>query len=73
MIFLIGVEVNKQSKEDQLDEEEEDELGGLFRVSSMKNIKKQSEKEDMNKEDASKFNVDHCHDWSLPEVRIRIT
>lgn len=40
-------------------------------MSSMKNIKKQSEKDDMNKEDASKFNVDHCHDWSLPEVRIR--
>jgi len=40
-------------------------------MSSMKNIKKQSEKDDMNKEDISKFNVDHCHDWSLPEVRIK--
>lgn len=24
----------------------------------------------MNKEDISKFNVEHCHDWSLPEVRL---
>lgn len=39
----------------------------------MKNIKKQREKEDMNKEDVSKFNVNLCHDWSLPEVRIKNT
>jgi len=39
-------------------------------MSSMKNMKKQSEKDDVNKEDVSKFNVDHCHDWNLPEVRI---
>jgi len=34
----------------------------------MKNIKKQREKDDMNLEDISKFNVDHHHDWSLSEV-----
>jgi len=39
-------------------------------MSSMKNIKKQSEKETMNKEDVSKFDVEHSHDWSLPEVKI---
>jgi len=39
-------------------------------MSSMKNIKKQKEKEDMNTEDASKFSVDHHHDWSLSEVII---
>jgi len=37
-------------------------------MSSMKNIKKQKEKEDMNIEDSSKFDVDHHHDWSLSEV-----
>lgn len=36
----------------------------------MKNIKKQNEKEDMNKEDTSKFNVEHYHDWTLSEVVI---
>uniref|UniRef100_A0A2S2QUK6 Ribosome biogenesis protein BMS1 n=2 Tax=Sipha flava TaxID=143950 RepID=A0A2S2QUK6_9HEMI len=65
--LVYGEEVNEQSKEDQSNEEE-DELGGLFRISSMKNVKKQNEKKDMNKEDVSKFNVNHYHDWSLPEV-----
>lgn len=37
----------------------------------MKNLKKQREKDDMNKEDVSKFTVDHCHDWNLSEVRIK--
>lgn len=67
VLITLGEEVSEHKKEDQ-SSEEEDELGGLFRMSSMKNIKKQSEKEDMNKEDVSKFNVEHYHDWNLPEV-----
>lgn len=39
-------------------------------MSSRKNIKKQSEKETMNDEDVSKFDVEHKHDWNLPEVKI---
>lgn len=68
-IIILGEEVGAKKKEDQ-SSEEEDELGGLFRMSSMKNIKKQNEKEDMNKEDISKFNVEHHHDWNLSEVKI---
>jgi len=41
-------------------------------MSSMKNIKKQKEREDMNIEDVSKFNVDHHHDWSSSEVSLEI-
>ncbi|XP_015379973.1 PREDICTED: ribosome biogenesis protein BMS1 homolog [Diuraphis noxia] len=65
--LVYGDEVNEQKNDDKLNDDE-DELGGLFRMSSMKNIKKQKEKEDMNIEDVSKFNVDHHHDWSLSEV-----
>lgn len=48
--------------------EDEDELGGLFRLSNMKNMQKQNQKEDMDKEDISKFIVDHYHDWSSSKV-----
>ncbi|CAI6344416.1 unnamed protein product [Macrosiphum euphorbiae] len=65
--LVYGDEVNEQKNDDKLNDDE-DELGGLFRMSSMKNIKKQKEKEDMNTEDASKFSVDHHRDWSLSEV-----
>lgn len=70
LLCRIGEEINE--KNEHQSNEEEGELGGLFRKSSMKNIKKKIEKEDMNKEDTSKFNVDHCHDWSLPEVIITL-
>ncbi|XP_050538597.1 ribosome biogenesis protein BMS1 homolog [Daktulosphaira vitifoliae] len=56
----------KQKKNDI--KEDEDELGGLFRLSNIKNMKKQSQKEDMDKEDTSKFIIDHYHDWNLAEV-----
>lgn len=70
-MFLIGDNVSDTKEENQANEDE-DELGGLFRISSRKNIIKQSEKETVNDEDISKFDVEHKHDWDLPEVKTEI-
>lgn len=45
-------------------EDEEEELGGLFRVSRPQNSKKFQ----ANALDCSRFNPDTSHDWDLEEV-----
>lgn len=69
--FLIGDNVS-DTKEENQSNEDDNELGGLFRMASRKNIKKQSEKETANDEDVSKFDVEYKHDWNLSEVKTKI-
>lgn len=50
-------------------EEEEEELGGLFRVSRPQKHKKVQ----ANALDCSRFNPDSCHNWELQEVNFPLT
>ncbi|OWF49820.1 Ribosome biogenesis protein BMS1-like [Mizuhopecten yessoensis] len=49
--------------------DEDDELGGLFKVLNKKQEKKNDERLSINKTDCSRFFVQHMQDWDLEEVR----
>lgn len=50
------------------DKDDEDELGGLFRILKNKSEKNKSDRATVNKVDCSKFEEVSKHDWDLEEV-----
>lgn len=61
-MFKVEEEKNNNSAE-------ENEVGGLFRVVSKTQEKKQQQRDTMNAPDVSKFPTTHIRDWSSKEVR----
>lgn len=51
-------------------EENEDEVGGLFKVISEKKKRILQEKDVMNAEDSSLFSVQHIRNWHSQEVSV---
>ena len=57
-------------EEEKADEEEDEELGGLFRVLKKKSEAGKEQKYNANLRDSSKFPVAAPHDWQLDEVSL---
>ncbi|XP_033758019.1 ribosome biogenesis protein BMS1 homolog [Pecten maximus] len=67
--LIYGQDAGKEVDEDENNGDEDDELGGLFKVLKKKQEKKTDERLSINKTDCSRFFVQNVQDWDLEEVR----
>lgn len=67
--LIYGQDAGEGVYEDEVNEAEDDELGGLFKVLKKKQEKKTDERLSINKTDCSRFFIPCVQDWDLEEVR----
>ncbi|KAI5749614.1 hypothetical protein M8J76_008765 [Diaphorina citri] len=54
---------------EETQEDNDDELGGMFKVVNLRQRQQLKEKDVMNSEDSSKFILTGSRDWTLPEIK----
>ncbi|XP_008485765.1 ribosome biogenesis protein BMS1 homolog, partial [Diaphorina citri] len=71
MIFVMNIVISDMEDGSQgteeTQEDNDDELGGMFKVVNLRQRQQLKEKDVMNSEDSSKFILTGSRDWTLPE------
>ena len=66
--FVLKGEIKQAEDEGEADGDGGEEVGGLFRVASRKQLQQQEQKDLMNAEDCAKFVVKQVRDWMQSDV-----